>query len=312
MKEKEIEELRSAARKLIRELGMLELDRENPQKTPGHWHALIEIAKAPGITISLLGRLLLMSISNMSRLVKSLVKNELLELKEGSDKREKSLFLTEKGQEEIQKINAFSDAKIQGAFEFLTAEEVKQIIHGIKRYGEALEKSRTMREEIKIVTLPTSRTIRRQIVQMISDIQKKEFCIPITHETNKGILKAEDEYYYDNSYNFWYAVNDEGKIVGSVGLKKIDAHYGEIKKLFVVKEYRSKGVAQKLMNTLFKAASKHQFEFLILGTVDKLHAAHKFYAKYGFTSMSQQDLPPRFEKNPLDTLFFIKALNDSN
>ena len=127
-----------------------------------------------------------------------------------------------------------------------------------------------------------------------------------------GILKAEEEYYYDNSYNFWYAVNDAGKIVGSVGLKKIDACYGEIKKLFVVKEYRGKGVAQKLMNTLFKAASKHQFEFLILGTVDKLHAAHKFYAKYGFTLMLQQDLPYGFERNPLDTLFFIKALNDSN
>lgn len=304
MKQKQIEALRYSARKLIRELGMLELDPESPQKTPGHWHALIEVAKEPGITISELGHLLLMSVSTISRVVKSLVKNKFLDLKEGHDKREKSLFLTGRGQEEIRKINTFSDSKIRGAFEFLTDEETKQIILAITKYGEALEKSRLMREEVKIVTLSTSRTIRKQVVKMISDIQKEEFLIPITNETNAGVLKAEEEYYYNNSYNFWYAVNDEGKILGSIGLKKINKEYGEIKKLFVIKEYRGKGVAQKLMNTLLKAASRHKFKILVLGTVDKLHAAHKFYTKYGFTQISQNDLPPGFEINPLDSLFF--------
>ena len=112
MKEQQIEALRHTARKLIRELGMLELDPENSQKTPGHWHALIEVAKSPGITISELGHLLLMSVSTTSRLVKSLDKDKFLDLKEGSDKREKSLFLTDRGQTEIQTINQFSDSKI--------------------------------------------------------------------------------------------------------------------------------------------------------------------------------------------------------
>lgn len=304
MKENQIEHLRHTARKLIRELGMLELEPENTQKTPAHWHALIEVSKTPGITISELGRLLLMSISTISRLVKSLVKNGFLDLGEGKDKREKSLFLSDEGQLEIHKINAFSDSKIRGAFDFLTDEEIPQIIHALSKYGEALEKSRTMREEIKIMTLSTSRTIRKQIVNMISDIQKKEFLIPITIETNSGVLKAEEEYYYNHSYNFWYAVNAEGKVVGSIGLKKINNQYGEIKKLFVIKEYRSKGVAQKLMDTLLKASFKHQFKFLILGTVDKFHAAHKFYTKYGFDQVSQKDLPKEFETNPLDNLFF--------
>jgi N-acetylglutamate synthase-like GNAT family acetyltransferase len=143
---------------------------------------------------------------------------------------------------------------------------------------------------------------------MISDIQGKEFLLPITAETNAGVLKAEEEFYYNNSYNFWYAVNAEGKILGSIGLKKINRQYGEIKKLFMIKEYRSKGVAQKLMETLLKAASKHQFKFLILGTVDKFEAAHKFYDKYGFTLVKQKDLPKEFERNPLDSLFFKRKI----
>ena len=121
-------------------------------------------------------------------------------------------------------------------------------------------------------------------------------------------MKAEEEFYYNNSYNFWYAVNHEGKILGSIGLKRINSRYGEIKKLFVIKEYRGKGVAQKLMNTVLKAGLKHGFEFLILGTVDKFQAARKFYTKYGFSLICQKDLPCGFEVSPFDNLFFTYVL----
>lgn len=304
MKKEHIEALRHSARKVVRELGMLDLDPKDKEKTPGYWHALIEIDKEPGITISALGRLLLMTLSTISRLVKTLAGKGFVELKAGSDKREKSLFLTAKGKEEVGKINAFSDSKIIGAFQFLSEDDVKQIIGAFGKYGEALEKSRAGIDSIKIATLPTSRTIRKQIISMIEEIQKIEFSIPVTKEMNLGILKAEEEYHYNRSYNFWYAVNDEGKVVGSIGLKRIDDRTGEIKKLFVVKEYRGKGVAQKLMDTLLKAASKHHFDRLYLGTVSKLEAAHRFYEKYGFSEISKKDLPQGFEINPLDNKFF--------
>lgn len=310
MKKEQIDTLRHSSRKLVRELGMLQLNQANDQETPGHWHALIEISKEPGITISKLGSLLLMSISTISRLVKSLVKEELVKLVEGQDKREKYLYLTDKGQVEMQKINDFSQSKIIGAFEFLTEKEITQIIEAISKYSNALEKSRLVREHVKIVTLPTSRPIRKQIINMIENIQKNEFAIPITDDINLCILKAEKDFHYNSSYNFWYAIDPNGSIIGSIGLKKIDDQYGEIKKLFVVKEYRNKGVAQRLMNTLIKAAAKHEFDFLILGTVDKLQAAHKFYNKYGFEQINQQDLPARFEVCHLDTMFFMANVND--
>lgn len=309
MKKKQTEELRSVSRKLVRELGMLDLEPELSQKTPGHWHALIEVGKKPGITISELAHLLVMSISSISRIVKFLAKSGCIDFKEGEDKREKSLFLTDLGRGEIHKIDVFSDAKIHGAFEFLTEEEIRQITQSITKYGTALEKSRVMREAVKIATLPTSRTIRKQIVNMVAHIQKNEFLIPITAEINSGILKAENEYYYHNSYNFWYAVNEDGKILGSIGLKKINNQHAEIKKLFVIPEYRSKGVAQKLLDTLLKAAAKHKFHVLTLGTTDKFHAAHKFYAKNDFALISQKELPRGFEQNPFDTLFFRKKIN---
>lgn len=312
MKEEHIDSLRQTSRQLIRELGMLQLNKAHMQETPGHWHALIEISKEPGITISKLGHLLLISTSTISRIVKSLASKGWVNLLEGNDKREKSVYLSQKGQAEIQRIDVFSKSKITGAFEFLTEEEVIQIIQSISIYCHALEKSRLMREQIKIVTLSTSRTIRKQIISMISQIQKNEFFIPITDETNSCILKAEDEFYYHNSYNFWYAVDKQGKIIGSIGLKKIDNHHGEIKKFFVIKEFRGKGVAQKLMAVLLKAATKHNFDFLVLGTVDVLHAAHQFYKTFGFKRINQKDLPKTFERGSLDTLFFKGSVKELN
>jgi N-acetylglutamate synthase-like GNAT family acetyltransferase len=53
-----------------------------------------------------------------------------------------------------------------------------------------------------------------------------------------------------------------------------------------------------------KAASKHGFHTLYLGTVDKLQAAHKFYEKQGFARITQKQLPAEFEGSPVDTVFF--------
>lgn len=301
--------LRQLSRKLVRELGLLQPDKVQAQATPAHWHALTEISKQPGMTLSQLGQLLLLSLSSISRLVKVLSKEGYVILQAGQDKREKSVSLTAKGEAEVKKIDAFSHAKILGAFEFLNETQISLIIQAIDSYSGALEKSRLMREQIKIATLSTSRTIRKQIVQMIAEIQKNEFSIPIDADTNLCVMKAEESFYYNKSYNFWYAVSHQGQIVGCVGLKRLSQQYGEIKKFFVVQAYRGKGVAQKLMQTLLKAAHKHRFSGLAIGTVEQLKAAQKFYRKCGFRPISANELPEGFERCALDTAFFYGDLS---
>ena len=304
MKKESINTLRGVSRKLIRELGILQLNQPHLKKAPQHWHALIEVAKESGITTSQLGNMLLLSVSSTSRIVNALIGQDLVSFKEGRDKREKYLHITKKGQLEVATIDEFSNTMIKGAFEFLTEEDQDHIIHAIQKYGEALEKSRLIREQVKIHTLSTSRAIRKQIIAMIEHIQKAEFSLPITNDINICISRAEEEFYYNNSYNFWYAVDKNGSVIGSISLKKIDDQTGEIKKFFVAQNYRGKGVAVKLMNTLIKAASKHHFNSLYLGTVHTLHAAHGFYQKYGFSQITEQQLPPGFQIGPLDTVFF--------
>lgn len=306
----QIDVLRFVSRKLIRELGLLQLNQTKSGRTPQLWHALIEIAREPEITISNLGKLLLLSTSATSRIVDALLAHGLISTKDGVDRREKKLEITPKGQQEVNNIDEFSKAKIVGAFEFLNPREQKQIIEAITKYAQALEQSRLLREQVKIRTISTARTLRKQIVHMIENIQVHEFAVPITADINSGVLRAEEEYHYNNAYNFWYATDHAGAIIGCVGLKKIDAHHAEVKKFFVEKKYRRRGVAQKLMVTLLKAAIKHGFENLYLGTVDRLKAAQRFYEKYGFVRIVQKDLPNKFDVCPVDNVFFHANTHD--
>lgn len=310
MKKDTISELRKSARKLIRELGVLRLNTSQTNRAPQHWHTLIEISNQPDITMSKLGRLLLLTNSNMSRIVRVLMNDKLITLNDGPDKREKYLTITPKGLLELKNIDDFSHRRINGALEFLSEQDQEDIILALNKYANALEVSRLLREQIKIHKLSTARNIRKQIIHMIESIQKDEFHLPITTAINDCILRAEETFYFNHAYNFWYAVDHHGTIIGSIGLKKIDKANAEIKKFFVAEKFRGKGVAQKLLQSLLKAAHKHRFKSLYLGTVSSLQAAQRFYDKSGFSRIKQSDLPVSFQKCPLDTVFFKADLKN--
>lgn len=197
-----------------------------------------------------------------------------------------------------------------GSYRFSCHQDFLSIRH--QEYTDMLEKNRVPQDQVKILTLPTSQTIRSQIVTMITEIQKNEYALPVTEETNVSVLKAEDNFYFHQSCNFWYATDTHGKVIGSVGLRKLDKHNAEIKKFFVHRDYRGKGVAQKLMRSAIKAAIKHNFCDVYLGTADVLRAAQRFYEKFGFSQIEKEQLPAPFEIFPLDSVFFKLNLSKSH
>lgn len=226
-------------------------------------------------------------------------------IKDAVDKREKALYLTSKGTEALGHIDTFSNKKVEGAFRYLTDNEQSLIVHAIEKYAQALEQSREGVKDVKILTLSTSRPLRKQIVAMVDTIQKDELKVDPT-DLNVGIIRLEEEYYYNKSYNFWYATDSKGTIIGCVGLKKLDENNGEIKKFFVDKAYRGQQVAQKLLATLTKAAMKHGITHLWLGTIGRPESS-RFYTKEGFTAVDKNQLPPTYKKNSLDICFFHKS-----
>lgn len=56
----------------------------------------------------------------------------------------------------------------------------------------------------------------------------------------------------------------------------------ELKRIYVLKEFHGKGIAQKLMDFILNFAAQKKYEVVWLGVWEHNVRAQKFYAKYGF------------------------------
>src|ERR1041385_8149674 len=143
-----------------------------------------------------------------------------------------------------------------------------------------------------------------QIVDLILDIQQKEFHVSITaaDQPDLGSIK---EFYQKGNGNFWIAI-DKGHVVGTIGLIDI-GHCGvALRKMFVHREYRGKekATAQKLMDRVLAWCDDHELKEIYLGTINTMKAAHRFYEKNQFGLVNKNELPTYFPIMPVDNVFY--------
>lgn len=149
-----------------------------------------------------------------------------------------------------------------------------------------------------------SGSYQQPIIDLILDIQRNEFGVPITLEAQPDLENIPSFYQKDNG-NFWVAIA-ENKIIGTVALLDIGNFQGALRKMFVHKNFRGKeyGTGQTLLNTLLEWAKKKNFREILLGTTEKFIAAQRFYEKNGFTEMEKESLPEEFPVMQVDVKFY--------
>ena len=145
---------------------------------------------------------------------------------------------------------------------------------------------------------------QEDLIEMILEIQRKEFQLPITQEDQPD-LAAIPRFYQQGNGNFWVAECD-GQVVGSVGLLDIGNQQVALRKMFVKAEFRGgdHGTAQRLLQTMAAWAGQRGVTDVFLGTTDKFLAAHRFYEKNGFVRIAKADLPATFPVMQVDTVFY--------
>lgn len=91
------------------------------------------------------------------------------------------------------------------------------------------------------------------------------------------------EIYNTEGNKYWVARDTDGKIVGGVGIGRLEGAEGvcELQKMYCLKEARGTGIAHKLIDTALEYA-KGYYDQCYLETLDNMTAAHRFYEKYGF------------------------------
>lgn len=91
------------------------------------------------------------------------------------------------------------------------------------------------------------------------------------------------EIYNSTGNQYWVAENEAGKIVGGVGIGRLDGAEDlcELQKMYCLPEARGTGVSHRLMDMALEYA-KQYYARCYLETLENMTAAQRFYEKYGF------------------------------
>ena len=95
-----------------------------------------------------------------------------------------------------------------------------------------------------------------------------------------------------NENDFYYLAELNGRVVGYCRWMEDYTNFSlmkrwkslELKRIYILKEYHGKGVAQQLMNLVIQYAQSNQYQVLWLGVWENNHRAQKFYKKNLFVN----------------------------
>lgn len=76
---------------------------------------------------------------------------------------------------------------------------------------------------------------------------------------------------------------DDNLPAGCVSFRKYDAESAEMKRLYVKKIYRKKGIAYTLIKMIEKSAKDKGYKYMVLETGESLEKAMSLYQKMGYT-----------------------------
>ncbi len=149
---------------------------------------------------------------------------------------------------------------------------------------------------------------QQQVSELILQIQRNEFGVPITLEDQPD-LSSIPSFYQKRNGNFWIALSD-GKVVGTIALIDIGHNEVALRKMFVHENFRGGEfkTGQKLFDTAARWMEAHHVQTVTLGTLEKFKAAQKFYRRNGFVEIEKENLPSYFPRMPLDNTFFRKQI----
>lgn len=117
--------------------------------------------------------------------------------------------------------------------------------------------------------------------RVIKLVRKVLFEIFNTEAENIEDLENIEQEYFENNGVF-YVVEDNGKIIGTIAVKKEEDNIARIKRMFIDKEYRKQGIGQRLLDRIIEFCKNKGYKKIILSTHQQMQEAIEFYKKNEF------------------------------
>jgi putative acetyltransferase len=150
-----------------------------------------------------------------------------------------------------------------------------------------------------------------EVKEFISDIMVNEFKFKLEFDTlDSDIVAIEEIYNKSDRGCFWVAESIDNnntqrqKIVGTTAVRNLKQFEStcELKRMYVLKEFRQLGLGQKLLDIAIDFAKSVGYLRLVLDRSKMLHAARALYLKKGFVDI------PKYNDNYRADVFNEKRL----
>ena len=149
-----------------------------------------------------------------------------------------------------------------------------------------------------------------RVIRLISDIIVNEFNFKLDFNIlDSDILDIEENYNKSDGSCFWVAEsvdnnNREQKIVGTIAVRNLKQFEStcELKRMYVLKEFRRLGLGQKLLDIAVSYAKNVGYSKMVLDSSRNLYVARAVYLKKGFVDI------PRYNDNYRADVFMERKL----
>ena len=162
---------------------------------------------------------------------------------------------------------------------------------------------------------PFQKSDSDKVKEFISDIIVNEFKFKLEFDTlDSDILAINESYNKSNGSCFWVAetvVNDDysntqqkQKILGTTAVRNLKQFEStcELKRMYVLRDFRRLGLGQKLLDIAIDFAKSVGYSRIVLDSSKALHAARALYLKNGFVDI------PRYNDNYRADVFMERRL----
>jgi GNAT superfamily N-acetyltransferase len=167
-----------------------------------------------------------------------------------------------------------------------------------------------LRQGIKIRVF--QRNDSEKVIELISDIIVNEFNFKLEFDTlDSDILAIEEMYNKSSGGCFWVAesLDDNNtqreKIVGTTAVRNLKQFEStcELKRMYVLNEFRRLGLGQKLLDIAIDFARSVGYSRMVLDSSKTLCAARALYLKKGFVDI------PKYNDNYRADVFMERKLS---
>lgn len=133
------------------------------------------------------------------------------------------------------------------------------------------------------------------IARLVFDVLK-EYDLKLAPASTDADIKDIESSYFKRGGAFLVLVEKDGSIIGAYGLYPIEKHTCELRKMYLHKAYRGKGVGKLLLEDALSRARQLGFKKMVLETASVLKEAIALYKSYGFAEYQPNHLSSRCDQ----------------